>query len=174
MTVTEPLRLSFRVACSSEHAFAIWTTRVSTWWPADHTVSGRADAEVVIEGRVGGRIFERTPSGDVHEWGEVTDWVPPTRRQLPVAPAPGPGRRHGGADPVRRRGDLHQESRSSTGAGKGWAVRAPTPGTATAVGWSGLLPHYLAACAGPGDEPFERPQPAGRGRGTEVQQGRPS
>jgi hypothetical protein len=64
------------VACSAEHAFAVWTTRIDTWWPRDHTVSGRAEA-VVLQSGVGGRIFERTPDGDEHDWGEVTIWSPP-------------------------------------------------------------------------------------------------
>ena len=38
--MTEPLQLSFRVACSPEHAFDVWAARTSLWWPADHTVSG--------------------------------------------------------------------------------------------------------------------------------------
>jgi hypothetical protein len=32
-----------------------------------------------LEGHVGGLIVERTPSGSVHEWGEVTLWEPPRR-----------------------------------------------------------------------------------------------
>ena len=34
--VTEPLSLSFDVACSAEHAFATWAERIGSWWPADH------------------------------------------------------------------------------------------------------------------------------------------
>jgi len=77
--MSEPLRLSFEVACAPEHAFSVWTTRISSWWPRDHTVSGRSDAEGVLQGRVGGRVYERTPDGVEHEWGEVTGWEPPTR-----------------------------------------------------------------------------------------------
>ena len=75
----EPIRLSFEVDCAADHAFEVWTSRIDQWWPAAHTVSGDADATVFIEGRTGGRIFERTRTGAEHEWGEVTIWEPPTR-----------------------------------------------------------------------------------------------
>ncbi len=74
--MTEPLTLSFEVACSAEHAFAVWTGRIASWWPPDHTVTGDAET-VVLEGAVGGRIFERTADGTEHDWGEVTAWNPP-------------------------------------------------------------------------------------------------
>lgn len=35
--------------------------------------------QVVFEERVGGRIFERTPSGAEYEWGRMTIWEPPFR-----------------------------------------------------------------------------------------------
>jgi len=34
---------------------------------------------LVFRAGLGGRIFERTPSGDEHDWGEVTVWNPPTQ-----------------------------------------------------------------------------------------------
>ena len=75
---SELLEISFDVACSAEHAFEVWTSRIDTWWPADHTVSGSADADVVLQGEVGGRIYERTSDGVEHEWGEITAWEPPS------------------------------------------------------------------------------------------------
>ena len=75
----EPLMMSFEVACSPEHAFATWTSRIANWWPEDHTITGQAGLEVVLEPGVGGRIYERTPTGTEHEWGEVTVWEPPAR-----------------------------------------------------------------------------------------------
>lgn len=75
----EPIRLGLDLACPPDHAFAVWTGRISQWWPADHTVTGDQDLTIVLEGRPGGRIFERTADGMEHDWGEVTVWEPPRR-----------------------------------------------------------------------------------------------
>jgi hypothetical protein len=75
----DPIRIEFDVACSAEHAFDTWTTRIADWWPSTHSVTGRPDIEVVLEGWQGGRIFERVPGGIEHDWGEVTVWEPPER-----------------------------------------------------------------------------------------------
>jgi hypothetical protein len=77
--VIEPIRLSFDVDCHVDHAFRVWTARIGQWWPADHTASGEAELVVVLEGRPGGRIFERTAAGTEHDWGEITVWEPPAR-----------------------------------------------------------------------------------------------
>ena len=75
----EPLRLSFDVAAPAEHAFTVWTERIGQWWPADHTQTGGDDLHIVLEGRVGGRIFERTLDGSEWDWGRIRVWEPPTR-----------------------------------------------------------------------------------------------
>jgi hypothetical protein len=72
-----PLRLSFDIDCPAEHAFDVWTTRLSSWWPPDHSASGRPGTIVTLEPRLGGRIFERTPDGTEIDWGEITSWNPP-------------------------------------------------------------------------------------------------
>jgi hypothetical protein len=77
--MTEPLRIAFDVRCPRTHAFRVWTANISQWWPTDHTVTGMSDVDIVLEPKVGGRIFERTAAGAVHEWGEVTVWDPPAR-----------------------------------------------------------------------------------------------
>jgi uncharacterized protein YndB with AHSA1/START domain len=76
--MTNPLRISFDVDCPPDHAFSVWTTKLGTWWPRDHTVSGEPE-EIVLENGPGGRIYERTAGGEQHDWGEVTVWEPPHR-----------------------------------------------------------------------------------------------
>lgn len=71
--------MSLDLDCSAEHAFWVWTSKIGLWWPADHTVTCRTDANVVLQGSVGGRIYERTPDGAEYDWGEVTVWEPPAR-----------------------------------------------------------------------------------------------
>ena len=74
----EPLEISFEVACPPAHAFATFARRTGLWWPSSHSFSGDPELEVVIEPEVGGRIFERTATGDEHDWGEVTAWDEPS------------------------------------------------------------------------------------------------
>jgi Activator of Hsp90 ATPase homolog 1-like protein len=76
--MTAPLLISFDVDCPADHAFKVWTSKIGTWWPRDHTVSGDPD-DIVLESGPGGRIYERTSTGERHEWGEVTGWEPPRR-----------------------------------------------------------------------------------------------
>jgi len=75
----DPLRLSFHVACAREDAFATWSERFSDWWPRNHTATGEPGSDVFLEPHVGGRIYERTPSGREVDWGEITAWEPPRR-----------------------------------------------------------------------------------------------
>lgn len=75
----DPLALGFTVACPPETAFDIWARRTSLWWPHGHSVSGEAGLTVTFEPGPGGRIYERTPAGAEHDWGEVLVWEPPHR-----------------------------------------------------------------------------------------------
>ena len=101
--MTAPLLISFDVDCPADHAFDVWTSKIGTWWPRDHTVSGDPE-EIVLESGPGGRIYERTSAGERHEWGEVTAWEPP--RRLSYLWHIGRDRADGdrGRDHLRRRG----------------------------------------------------------------------
>lgn len=74
----EPLVVEFDVAAPVDHAFDVWVNRTGLWWPPGHTMSGGPDA-IVFEPRVGGRIYERSATGDELPWGEVLEWEPPIR-----------------------------------------------------------------------------------------------
>jgi uncharacterized protein YndB with AHSA1/START domain len=75
----DPLELEFSVSCAPERAFEMWAERTSLWWPHGHSVSGEPGLTVTFEPRPGGRIYERTPDGAEHDWGEVLAWEPPHR-----------------------------------------------------------------------------------------------
>lgn len=75
----EPIEIEFAVACPPRHAFDVWANKMSMWWPSGHSMSGDPDLVVTFEPRVGGRIFERTPTGVEHDWGEIVAWEPPHR-----------------------------------------------------------------------------------------------
>jgi uncharacterized protein YndB with AHSA1/START domain len=142
--MTEPLRLALDVSCPVEHAFAVWTARIDSWWPADHTVSGRSNAVIVLEPRSGGRIFERTLDGVEHDWGEITRWEPPRRLGY---------RWHLMRDPA----EATQVEISFVAAGTstrieiehtGWdrlGTDGPVWRERNHAGWSTLLPHFVRA-----------------------------
>ncbi len=75
----EPLLVELELRCTATHAFATWTERFGLWWPPGHHTSDDPSATVHLEPGIGGRIFERTSDGREIDWGEVTEWDPPTR-----------------------------------------------------------------------------------------------
>jgi hypothetical protein len=87
--VTEPIEIEFEVACSPEHAFDTWANRTSMWWPPSHSMSSAPGLVVTFEPRPGGRIYERTPEGAEHDWGEVLAWEPPPASPTSGTWAPG-------------------------------------------------------------------------------------
>jgi uncharacterized protein YndB with AHSA1/START domain len=145
--VTAPLRFSLDVACSVEHAFAVWTSGIATWWPRDHTVTAEEGLRVVLEPRVGGRIFERTAGGAEHDWGEVTVWEPPSRLEYlwflraDRADATDVAVRFEPAGGGTTRVEITHSGWERLGTrGGAWRDR-------NHQGWSTLLPHYSAALA---------------------------
>jgi uncharacterized protein YndB with AHSA1/START domain len=73
------VRASVRVEASIEHAFAVFTEQMATWWPAGHHILEGELAEMVVEPRVGGRIFDRGVDGTECQWATVLAYEPPTR-----------------------------------------------------------------------------------------------
>lgn len=143
--MTAPLRVSFEVACPPEHAFDLWTSRIDAWWPADHTVSGESETRVVLECQPGGRIYERTAAGVVHDWGEVTLWNPPDHLAYQW--------HLGGSRDQSTLVEVHFLA-SGTGSTRieiehsGWdrlGASGPTWRDRNQSGWDTLLPHFIRA-----------------------------
>ena len=103
-------------------------------------MSADPELAVTIEPRPGGRIYERTPAGEEHDWGEVA--------------------RVGAAHRLAYRWHLRQDREDATRVEISFAPAGD--GTAVTIvhsdwqrlgqrernerGWAGLLPHYVAAC----------------------------
>jgi uncharacterized protein YndB with AHSA1/START domain len=76
----KPIRQSADVDCPIREAFELFTARFGAWWPlAEHSVTGNEADTCVIEPWTGGRVFERSYTGEEHDWGSVTCWDPPRR-----------------------------------------------------------------------------------------------
>jgi uncharacterized protein YndB with AHSA1/START domain len=78
-----PVRKSISVGCSPERAFEVFTGGVMSWWPTKtHSIHHEKVAEVVLEPRVGGEMYEVTEAGQREHWARVTAWEPPKRLVL--------------------------------------------------------------------------------------------
>ncbi|HEY7874499.1 MAG TPA: SRPBCC family protein [Actinomycetota bacterium] len=87
-TIT-PIEIEITVAASVEDAFATFTGDITSWWPsATHSVGEERVAEVVMEPRTGGRLFERWDDGTEHDWGEILEWEAPNRLVCSWQPNP--------------------------------------------------------------------------------------
>jgi activator of Hsp90 ATPase-like protein len=92
MTKTEktqtPIQQSVLVECPIEEAFQLFTEGFAEWWPlASYSMTGQAAEACGMEPWVDGRVFERTRSGEEHEWGTVIEWNPPTHLTFTWHPA---------------------------------------------------------------------------------------
>jgi uncharacterized protein YndB with AHSA1/START domain len=74
------IQKSVFVTAPVRHAFRVFTEEIHTWWPLQtHAVDPENSGTVVLDGREGGRLFERTAAGEEHLWGTVVTWEPPHR-----------------------------------------------------------------------------------------------
>jgi uncharacterized protein YndB with AHSA1/START domain len=85
----EPVRQSVQVDCAPDEAFRLFTERIGEWWPLSSYSTGGEDAAetCVIEPWPGGRVYERSRTGEEHDWGSVVDWDPPRHLRLRWDPA---------------------------------------------------------------------------------------
>jgi uncharacterized protein YndB with AHSA1/START domain len=85
MSTTETLaaiRKTLTVEASVETAFETFTRRMGDWWPGGHHTVFDDRAGVIVEESAGGRVYERSASGEEADWADVTAWEPPHRLVL--------------------------------------------------------------------------------------------
>ena len=79
-TTIQPVRRAVTVERPLEDAFRVFTEGLGAWWPvATHSIAKDAVETVVMEDRVGGRLYERTTGGAESDWGRMLVWEPPRR-----------------------------------------------------------------------------------------------
>jgi uncharacterized protein YndB with AHSA1/START domain len=84
------IRRSVTVNAPVQRAFRVFTEELGSWWPFEgHSVSEGEAETAVFEGRVGGRLFERSRDGRELLWGTILAWEPPYRFVLTWHPGRG-------------------------------------------------------------------------------------
>jgi uncharacterized protein YndB with AHSA1/START domain len=79
-TAQRAVTKSVEVRVPIERAWEVFTQEMGSWWPlATHSIShehGGVPDGLVVEGRVGGAIYE-TLADDRLTWGTIAEWEPP-------------------------------------------------------------------------------------------------
>ena len=80
MSGIPPVVKSVEVERPPKVAFEVFTQSFGRWWPRlGHSVGDENVAEVVMEARAGGRLFERWKDGTERDWGTIGVFDPPDR-----------------------------------------------------------------------------------------------
>jgi uncharacterized protein YndB with AHSA1/START domain len=74
--VIEPVRASVEIAVPPARAFELFIKRMSEWWPLEYAMVP-TPREIIIEGKKGGRWYERGSDGTERDVATVTTWQPP-------------------------------------------------------------------------------------------------
>jgi uncharacterized protein YndB with AHSA1/START domain len=77
-----PVRRTIRVKAPLAHAFEVFTSGLTRWWPHDHGVGKKPIDKVLMEPRLGGRWLEISKYGTETSVATITHWEPPHRLVL--------------------------------------------------------------------------------------------
>jgi uncharacterized protein YndB with AHSA1/START domain len=89
--IAAPVVRTVHVRCAPEAAFALFTDRITDWWPLQRF--SRYEAETLGVWFEGERLVEKSTSGEEDVWAEVLEWSPPNSLALswhPDDPATAP------------------------------------------------------------------------------------
>ncbi len=88
-----PVTRSVTVPIGPAPAFVLFTQQMEHWWPLEtHSIAadshgGRLQSlGLVLEERVGGRLYEQLSDGSEGDWGRVLEWDPPRHLALSWKP----------------------------------------------------------------------------------------
>ncbi len=71
-----PIVHEYTLSCGADHGFETYAGRIGEWWHPAYTANAETLEAVVIEPRVGGRVYARHSDIGVDDWGQVTVWEP--------------------------------------------------------------------------------------------------
>jgi hypothetical protein len=74
-----PIAYEYELPCDAESAFDAYTGRIGEWWSPRYTANAETLETVVVEPRIGGRVYARHTDLGEDDWGEVTVWEPGRR-----------------------------------------------------------------------------------------------
>jgi len=79
MGVIAPVRKIVSVKAPLAHAFEVFTSGLTRWWPHDHGVGKKPIEKVLMEPRLGGRWLEISEDGTQTSVATIIVWEPPHR-----------------------------------------------------------------------------------------------
>jgi uncharacterized protein YndB with AHSA1/START domain len=78
-TRTTSVTATTTVEASLEHAFAVFTEGIGSWWNPDHHILEAPLSHMVFEPYVGGHVYDVGTDGSECRWSRVLAYDPPTR-----------------------------------------------------------------------------------------------
>jgi uncharacterized protein YndB with AHSA1/START domain len=79
VVVIAPVRKIVSVKAPITHAFEVFTSGLTRWWPANHGVGKKPIQKVLMEPRLGGRWLEISEDGTETPVATIIVWDPPHR-----------------------------------------------------------------------------------------------
>jgi hypothetical protein len=85
-----PVHQDTLVRSDIEHTFDVFVRTIGIWWPRRISAGQREVADVTLEPRVGGRVYETWHDGTEVGWGVITAWSPPAGFTMAWSATPEP------------------------------------------------------------------------------------
>jgi uncharacterized protein YndB with AHSA1/START domain len=143
-----PVRKSVSVKAPIAHAFDVFTSGLTCWWPTTHGVGKKPIQKVLMEPRLGGRWLEIAEDGTETPVATIIVWEPPHRFvmlwQINAQWKPDTGMksevdvRFTAEGPEATRVELVHHKFETMGAESGASLRRDVDG-----GWPGLLERFV-------------------------------